>query len=104
MEKRLNIHVYKFLMSFLIFLNLCLPGLDSKVSESPNEIPVWILIGDLCCLYKNTSTDVYLLYLEHRFPLQMERNSDEALSMKAILEACLKELYYALKELVKKCK
>lgn len=34
----------------------------------------------------------------------MERNSDEVLSMKAILEASLKELYCALKELVKKCK
>lgn len=61
--------------------------------ESSNEIPVWILIGDLSCLSKETSTDVYLIYLERRFLLQMERNSDEVLSVKAILEANLKEQY-----------
>lgn len=30
MEKGLNIHVYKFLLSFLIFLDLFLHGLDSE--------------------------------------------------------------------------
>lgn len=74
------------------------------MSESSNEIPVWILIGDLSCLCKKTSTDVYLMYLERRFLLQMERKSDEVLSMKAILGANLKGQYYVLKALLKKCK
>lgn len=42
--------------------------------------------------------------LELTFLLQMERNSDEVLSMKAILGANLKEQYYVLKALSKKYK
>lgn len=47
-----------------------------KVSASSNEIPVWILIGDLSRTSKKTFTPVLLMYLEHGFLLQMGTNSD----------------------------